>query len=547
MIKHYLSILLYSLLTVLLSSCLTSKKSTPVVVLHEEYDIVMDHAYNRHCPYYGLSSHYFDGDCLFAEGIKWASQQYLRYNVSDSVLLDSVSLKVRPNIQIDDYCFLDKDTILIVANPSYEHDLHDGIILLVDRNRNIIDSVGLYDFPVKSSCRLNMTDRERMFVSYYLFPLVCKHDKIVIPMVHWGHYFPGLPNDSVIGVINIKTKQTHKLPIAPPAAPDGYYWGYFYTYPRGLNVDDNLYIFFGSLPRLYKYDMKTGDIVARSVPFETIEDIRPYKIPDENLQFDPYRSQYEELFYDSHLKLLYWTAKVKSDTTDGPYATQYVNYIYSFAILDENMHKIGEGVLPEGYSHEIIPYKDGFLLFKRNQPKLTYTYFTYSITKGNGEILKEQIKQRRKKYNLDYPKLSKDKAFTNYIQKIMGKNNAFFKRFVVIPATSCPSCIPAYEQILKNNKCTFLNNRTAVILINNDSSQINDFFEAIEENNKANELKINKIPVYCDTMNEYRYYFNEWVNLRCIELDSNREEIIFDNIISPSNLMDLDDFLKRGI
>lgn len=543
--NDHIKVLLYSLLTVLFSSCLTNKENTHVVLLHEEYDIVIDHSYNRNCPYYGLSSHYYDNDCLVAEGIKWTSQQYFKYNVSDSVLLDSVSLKVRPNIQIDDCYFLDKDTILIVANPSYERDLHDGIILLVDRNRNIIDSIGLYDFPVKSSCRLNMTDPERMFVSYYLFPLVCKHDKIVVPMVHWGHYFPGLSNDSVVGVINIRTKQTNKLPIAPPIASDGYYWGYFYTYPRGLDVGDNLYIFFGASPRLYKYNMKTDDVVARSIPFETIEDIRPYKIPEENPQFDPYRSQYEDLFYDSHRKLLYWTAKIKCDTTDGPYATQYVNYIYSFAILDENMHKIGEGVLPEGYSHEIIPYKEGFLLFKRNQPRLTYTYFTYSISNGSGKILKEQIKNRRENYNNDYPKLSKDKAFTNYIRKIVGEKYTFFKRFVIIPATSCPTCIPVYEQLLKNNKSTFLINKTAVILINNDTSQISDFLESIEENKESNELKVNKIPVYCDTTNEYRYYFNEWVNLRCIELDSNKRNIIFDKTINPSSLMEFDIFLKQ--
>ena len=58
-------------------------------------------------------------------------------------------------------------------------------------------------------------------------------------------------------------------------------------------------------------------------------------------------------------------------------------------------------------------------------------------------------------------------------------------------------------------------------------------------------LKINKIPVYCDTTNEYRYYFNEWINLRCIELDSNKENILFDKIVNPSNLMDLDDFLRK--
>ena len=51
--------------------------------------------------------------------------------------------------------------------------------------------------------------------------------------------------------------------------------------------------------------------------------------------------------------------------------------------------------------------------------------------------------------------------------------------------------------------------------------------------------------VIYNTTNEYRYYFNEWINLRCIELDSNKENILFDKIVNPSNLMDLDDFLRK--
>lgn len=544
MITLRLKLLLCSLTAILLTACVTNRSTTRVVSLHEEYDIVMEHPYHRDCPYYGLSSHYYDGGSLVAEGVKWTSQQYLKYNVSDSVLLDSLTLKVRPNIRIDGYCFLDKDTVLVAANPSYERDLHDGILIVVDRKQHIIDSISLYDLPVKTSLRPDITDPERMFVSYFVFPLVCRYDKIVVPMVHWGHSFPGLANDSVIGIIDRKTKQASKLPIAPPAAPDGHYWGYFYNYPRGIEVEDNLFVFFGSSPKMYRYNMKTGHIDTCSVPFETIDDIQPYKVSENNTQYDPYRSQFEELFHDPQHKRLFWTAKVKCDTDDGPFATQYVNYVYSFAVMDENMRKIGEGVLPEGYSNEIIPYKEGFLLFKRNQPKLTYTYFTYSISKEKGASLNKQIKERREKYNRDYPKLPKNEAFANYTRKIVGEKHTLFKKYVIIPATSCPSCVPAYAQLLKKNRPSFAKNKTAVIFINNNPSQIDEFFESIEENRDANELRLNKIPVYLDTTNEYRYYFNEWINLRCIELDSDKRTIILDKIVNPSNIMDLDDFLK---
>ena len=69
---------LATLFITLTASAQGGKDRTAVVSLKEEYDIVIDHAYNRDCPYYGLSSHYFDGEHLVAEEIKWTSQQYLK-------------------------------------------------------------------------------------------------------------------------------------------------------------------------------------------------------------------------------------------------------------------------------------------------------------------------------------------------------------------------------------------------------------------------------------------------------------------------------------
>lgn len=145
-ITHRLKLLLYSLAAVFLTACVTNRNTARVVSLHEEYDIVMEHAYHRDCPYYGLSSHYYDGGCLVAEGVKWTSQQYLKYNVSDSVLLDSVSLMVRPNIRIDGYCFLDKNTVLVAANPSYERDLHDGIFIVLSKIPVYLDTTNEYRY-----------------------------------------------------------------------------------------------------------------------------------------------------------------------------------------------------------------------------------------------------------------------------------------------------------------------------------------------------------------------------------------------------------------
>ena len=92
LINHLLKLLLCSLAAVFFTACVTNRSTTRVVSLHKEYDIVMEHPYHRDCPYYGLTSHYYDGGSLVAEGVKWTSQQYLKYNVSAEAYLHLLHL-----------------------------------------------------------------------------------------------------------------------------------------------------------------------------------------------------------------------------------------------------------------------------------------------------------------------------------------------------------------------------------------------------------------------------------------------------------------------
>ena len=546
--KHYyfIGVLFLIMLSAVITSCKTIDNTTNIIILNEEYDIVINQTDKRGSPFFGLPFDHFDNDKrMYSEGVRWPSFQYVRYNVSDSILLDSVDFKIRPQTNVQAYRFLSKDTILLALNPSYERNYHDGILLLINRNKEILDTINLDAFPVKTPRHPDLEDPERMFVTYTKFPLIYKHDKILVPMEHWGNMFPGLPNDSVIGVVNTKTRECYKLPIGQTPAPQNYYWGLFYKYPCGVEAGDNVYIFFGSEPVLYKYNLISDNISTAKVPFLTIDSIPPYSIKEDDDQMDPYRSQYEKITFDSSNHLLYWTAKVKCDTSDGPFSIQPINFINSFVVLDEQMNKLGEGVLPEGYSSCIIPYKKGFLLYKRNQPSITYTYFTYKIVKGKKEDLLKQISERRAKYNKKYPKLSNDEAFVYYLKKIMGFEFDGHQRFVIIPASSCPACVPAYAQTLQKYRHELWKNKVAIILINDDIAQIKDFYNMAGASYNNSETTIKQLPIFCDTTNEYRTYFRNWINLRCMELDSSCKSICFDQVINPSNLSDLETFITK--
>lgn len=537
--RKYLIIVLY---VIILSNTIVSCKVNHIsynVVLKKEYDIVTDANNVSHSNSFVLRSYIKDGH-IIEEMIRHPSEQFIVYDKSDAKILDSIDLSIHYPLEVMDAIIIGEDSIMIALNTIYDNDFHDSAILIIDRNKNIIDTVDISDFPVKTHDRPMLNDSNRLYVSFWDFPLNYTSQAIFIPFNQWYYYSPHV--SSLVGLVkysNNGTSNAISLPITYTDSQKGYYWTPYYRTPSGITTKNAAYVFFPNSPVLYKYLLKGQKIIKKTLKFSTIDKIKPYQVGEEGKPFDAFRSKYESLVYDSLNQRLYLTARKNCDTTDGPLAAQEENSIYSFIIMDENMKKLGEGIIPEGYQSNILPYKNGFLLLKKDQDqeKHTFSYFSYTIEKGDVSFLEDQIRERRQKFNSICPKMTKKESLIAYFQKIVGQDYSKYSTFVMFSESACPHCSTKYTQVLRQNKQNILENDVAVIIINEDTSVITDFC------NEADGLQLapggmpplNKIPIYCDSNNAFHNFFDYWINIRIIRFDD-KGSLILDEIINPSDM-----------
>lgn len=384
-----------------------------------------------------------------------------------------------------------------------------------------------------------LDDPKRLYISYWDYPLSYRKNTVFIPFNQWYYYSPHAA--SLFGYVKYsgqgENQKAVALPITYSKPRKGYYWTPAYRNPCGAVSENAAYVFFPNEPVLYKYSLKNHKIISKHFDFITIDKIKPYKIGDEGHNFDACKARYESLAYDSVNQRLYMVARVGCDTSDGPLAIQRENAIYSFIVMDMNMNKIGEGIIPEGYVPNIQPYKDGFLLYKKDAGKSTYTYFTYDIKKGDASCLLNQIHDRRDKFNSISPKRTKIEALTAYLKKIVGKDDSKYSTYVMFSESACPHCSTRYSQVLLKNKQNILNNDIAIVMINGDTTVIQDFCSEIDgfQATSVDLPPLNKIPVYCDTHNAFYHFFDPWVNIRVVRFN-NKGELISDEIINPSDM-----------
>lgn len=536
--KKLVIIVLY---VILLSSTIISCRVNNLcynVILNKEYDIVTKANTVSHSNNFVLRSYVRNDGHIISEMVSHPSEQFVVFDKSDAKILDSIDLRIHFPMEVTDAIIIGKDSIMIALNTIYENNYHDAAILIIDRNKNILDTVDISEFPVKTQDRPMLKDSNRLFASFWNFPLSYTSQTIFIPLNQWYYYSPHAP--SLVGLVkyhNNGTSNAISLPITYSKPPKGYYWTPYYRTPCGITTNNATYIFFPNSPVLYKYLIKEQKIIKKTIEFRTIDEIKPYEIGKEGKPFDAFKSKYESIVYDSSNHRLYMTARKNCDTTDGTLATQQENSIYSFIILDEKMKKLGEGILPEGYYPNILPYKNGFLLLKKDKEKKTYSYFSYTIEKGNISYLKGQIQERRQKLNSICPKRTNRESLIAYLQNIVGRDYSKYSTFVLFSESACPHCSTKYTQVLQQNKQNILENDVAVIIINEDTSTITDFCNEVDGLLMASGAtpSLNKIPIYSDTNNTFYNFFEYWINIRIIRFDD-KGSLILDEIINPSDM-----------
>ncbi len=520
------------LAVVLLASC--NARQQNFVVLHAEQEFtVRGLGYMVEFPAYDFcdsSGHLIKGH------VRSSDKKLIVYDRTADCIIDSVDLNIRRFMRVSNAIPISKDSFLVALDPIYYKDFYDATMLVVDRNKNILDTVMLDKLPIRTHNNLMTDNPERHILSYFMFPLVYKNGKIFTPMYKWEH--SASPSKCPMGYISYPDKNTPNftaLPVSSPSVSKGHFWPYHYRQPLGCSSDDALYFMFGAEPVVYKYDYASGNLSKKKFSFTSIDrKIKPYPNGPDPKQFDPYKARYEGIKYNKTLEHVLIIAKPSCDTTDGPLATDQENFVYTFMLADKDLNPLGEGVIPVDYYPTFIPYKEGFIFCRKNAKPVTFTYFTYTIEKRDRNFIKEQVKRQRDSLNRISPKLAHKDAVAAYLQKITGDNFSRHANFLVFSEYACPSCGPLYADWLEKNRKRLLDEKTAVIVISSNPKVISDFCQSFggQMTNAGDAFDGSNIPVYSDTDRTFRLFVEYWLNVWQVQYDQERN-IAIDKTLSP--------------
>ncbi len=515
-------------------SCNTDQQN--FVVLHKEYVFSTITSPGEGVGH-TLRHHIDDNGHFISERIRTSDMHYLVIDNTSGRIMDSVSLNIKRFVKIHDITPISKDSFLVALDPIFSNDFYDASMLVIDRNKNILDTVRLDKLPVRTSGNLMTDSPERHFLSYFWFPLVYKDGKIFTPMLKWEHYVS--PSKCPMGYISYPDKKNPNftaLPVTSPSAHKGHFWPYHYKSPLGCSSDNALYFMFGTEPVVYKYDYAIGNLSKKKFSFTSIDrKIKPYRKGIAPKQYDPYKARYEGIKYNKTLEHVLIIAKPSCDTTDGPLATDQENFVYTFMLADKDLNPLGEGIIPaDCYLPSIIPYKNGFIISNKDVNNRTYTYFTYTIEKRNRNFIKEQVKRQRDSLNRISPKLAHKDAVAAYLQKITGDNFSRHDNFLVFSEYACPSCGPLYADWLEKNSKRLLDEKTAVIVISSNPKEISDFCQSFggQMTSAGSAFDGSNIPVYSDTDRTFRLFVEYWLNVWQIQYDKDRN-IAIDKNLNP--------------
>ncbi len=530
--------LFLSLVVVLLTSCHTRQQNC--VILHAEQEFtVRAHNYPTDSPPHSFCD---NNGHLIIEHVRSSDKKLIVYDRTADCIIDSVDLNIKRFMKVCGAIAIGKDSFLVALDPLYSNDFYDATMLVIDRNKNILDTVRLDKLPIRTRGNLMTDSPERHILSYFRFPLVYKNGKIFTPMHKWEH--SASPSRCPMGYISYPDKNTPNftaLPVTSPSMRKGRFWPYHYKEPLGCSSDDALYFMFGAEPVVYKYDYATGNLSKKKFSLSSIDKrIKPYPVGLYPKQYDPYKARYEDIKYNKTLEHVLLIAKPSCDTTDGPLATDQENFVFTFMLADKDLNPIGEGIIPANYYlPSFVPYKNGFLLSKNVMHSTTYTYFTYTIEKRDRNFIKEQVRRQRDSLNRLSPKLSHKDAVAAYLQKITGENFSRHSNFLIFSEYACPSCGPLYADWLEKNRQNLIDKKTAVIVINRKPKEISDFCQSFsgQQASAGEALPGDILPVYSDTDRTFRFFVEYWINVWQIQYDKERN-IAIDKYLNPRDFSD---------
>jgi len=525
------SICVFLTILIILSACKVNKEL--LVSLNFEYEIEILKV-NNNQPTGLLKPKLFmhsEDTCItFLDN---ANRLILFWSLTKNSFIDSIDVSLFKTQFIQDYYLISKDTIMLAFNTTYFLMKHDNCVLIIDREKNIIDKMGFSNGPVllEKNQSIMIDNTNYYYSDYTYFPLFCYNNQSMASVASYHYkYCDSIFFDNDIRPLGIISSSKLNIPyeavgITFDCPTYGKYLPINFKYPRGAyNNSELVYFGFGNEPVLYSINLANKKIRSNKIEFSSIEDIS-LSSQEYNMFFDYSQPEYLDIVYNPYTKQIFWFARLAVDASAPPICQNYPQY--SFVVVNENLEKIGEGILPLGHQPPVIPLKNGFFVsnkMKSNENnKIIYSSFSLLISKNNSKSVDEMIYNQSN--NLE---VNQESLYKEYFEFVTMQNHG---KFLLLPLdNSCITCLDKISNFfLKINTMNDLCGSLKIIIISNNEGKINSFVSSSKLMDYVGDN------VYIDKNDKAKRYFVSWTNPRIITVDK-KGLIVHDKIYNPSEI-----------
>lgn len=313
------------------------------------------------------------------------------YSLSKQKEVDSIPLinEYYPKGGIENYKFISPDSILIVFSSTYMAQQHDSVARLVNRSNKLIDVFDYGGAPVNLKER-KLPREKKYFSAHRFLPIYFdKKEQYMVASLapHYLEYCDTLlfrNSKSIAGKIYLTNTGLNyeALNVEYPCHEPGVYYNMRTKWPRGGSDDKGNFLFsFGHSSLLIKINLRNNETEKVYRPFEKIDTILPSKYSAGDY-LDREQPEYLGVSYDPYNNQWWRIARMGYDNSDSTAEIDKKFPPHLVMILDSNLEKVGEGILPAGITPTLVfldeksfVVKDHKSSFKENQLVLkSYTW-----------------------------------------------------------------------------------------------------------------------------------------------------------------------------
>ncbi len=425
-----------------------------------------------------------DDSSFIISGLKVRSNDIFTYKINKKTKdvkrkIIHFNYKLSP---IEDFGYLNKDSVFVMYAPAYNDFYHDSILFLINDNGKIKKSFSFDNAPVL--CK-NNPEYENNDAAVYLNSNIYEHfnyinNKIFLmfaskTQVLGDFAYSNLP---MAGYINSKNNNFQPININFPDIKYGqtYFPGAFKRFFATLSSPNNILYSFKYTPTILQYNYKTKEIIKRQIKSSIYDTIYPSltekDVPKE-YDFEFSYPEYMNLVYDKYRNFYYRFI----------FSPIEYNRTVSLLIADSSFNVIAEGFPPTN-SFNLFITKDYIITIgsntrKPSQGNIIFTCYKLKFRDGTNQELISKIKVNKKNIELI------NKPITHYLKKnkkIKDKNSTT----TIMYYEMCPKIREFVLGFYQFNKTKFEKaNVNLVLVTENVQSLKNDLkkFNLLPENN----------------------------------------------------------------